>query len=420
MPSLAVPRSPWAEAADGVGRRHAISMLTGLMSGPIAMRCAAAVAGTLATSGTRVGWVVALVLAFGGAAAFTPLMRKVALRFGALSYPAEGHVHSKPTPYLGGVGIFGGFALGLGALLVLGGGLAASDRTKLLGVLIAGSVIVALGVLDDLGSRWAPRFPAFADADKRGMRPVVKVVGEVGAALILCATGVSIAGVHVPFSHDPCSWMAFGPWTAWPLTVIWVVAITNAVNLIDGLDGLAAGVSSISAGTLLVVALMAGWWPAALLAGVLLGSCLGFLPFNFHPARIFMGDAGALFLGFMLSAVSVVGPMKGPTVLTLAVPALALGLPVFDTVMAILRRWRSGRLMGTRDQAHIHHRLLALGLSHRDAVLALYVVSGWLGVSALAVESLTPQLGLAILVFVVISGALVARLVGVVGHRVRA
>lgn len=392
-------------------------MLTGLIASPAATRCAADVAGVLATSGTRLGWVLAMVLALGGSAALTPLMRRLAWRLDAVSYPAEGHVHRTPIPYLGGVGIFGGFALGLGALLLVGGRTMGADHTRLLGVLAGGLVIVAIGVLDDLGGLWARRFPLIADAEGRGMRPVVKLAGEIGAALVLCATGVTIAGIHVPFSHDPCSWLPFPPVAAWSLTILWVVAITNAVNLIDGLDGLAAGVSAISAGTLLVVALMAGWWPAALLAGVLLGSCVGFLPFNFHPARIFMGDAGALFLGFMLSAVSVVGPMKGPTVLTLAVPGLAIGLPVFDTVMAIVRRWRSGRLMGTRDQAHIHHRLLALGLSHRDTVLALYVVSGWLGVSALAVESLIPQLGLVILLFVVASGVLVARLAGVVGQK---
>ncbi len=364
-------------------------------------------------------WLGALVLALVGAAVLTPLVRRLALRHDAVSYPAAGHIHDRPIPYLGGVAIFGGFALGIAGLLLLDHGMRATTPEKLVGVLLGGSVIVGLGVLDDLGTRWASRFPALADRERRGLRPVVKLAGEIGAASILCASGVTVAGMHVPFSQNPCSWLSFG-WATWPLTILWVVAITNAVNLIDGLDGLATGVSGISAATLLVVALIMHMGPAALVAGVLLGACLGVLPFNFHPARIFIGDAGALFLGFALSAVSVVGPMKGPTMITLAVPALALGLPVFDTLMAILRRWRSGQLVGTRDQAHIHHRLLALGLSHRDAVLALYVVSGWLGVSALAVESLTPQLGLVILLFVVASAALLARLAGVAGRRLQA
>jgi UDP-GlcNAc:undecaprenyl-phosphate GlcNAc-1-phosphate transferase len=393
-----------------------------MVSGPVtgaggALSCALQAA-EAAVPGGGLGLAATLLVAglLSGAVALvlTPAVRRLALRVGAVDHPGSDRIHRQPVPFLGGLALLAGLALGLAVVLGLGG-LPAAEALRLRGLLLGGLAITVVGVVDDLGTLWARRFPGLADADGRGLRPVVKLAGQIGAALVLCVHGVTIAGVHVPLSRDPCSWVGFAPWASWPLTVLWVVTITNAVNLIDGLDGLAAGVSAISAATLLVLALLMRMDAAALAAGVLLAACLGFLPFNFHPARIFMGDAGALLLGFALSGISVVGPMKGSTVITLAVPVLALGLPVFDTLMAVVRRWRSGRLVGTRDRSHVHHRLLDLGLSHRDAVLSLYVVSGWLGISALAVESVAPALGLVILGFVVASAALGARLAGVAG-----
>jgi len=368
------------------------------------------------TAGLPAPMLLGIAFALAGALALTPLLRRLALRLGAVAHPGPGHIHRRPVAYLGGVGIFAGFVLGVAALFLFGAPFVGGDGGRIKGLLEGGLLILALGVLDDLGPLWARRAPFLADAEGRGMRPAVKLAGQVGAALILCAHGATIVDMHVPFSRDVCAYFAFG-WAAWPLTVLWVVAVTNAVNLVDGLDGLAAGVSGISAATLLAVALGAHMWAAAWASAALLGGCLGFLPFNFHPARIFMGDAGALFLGFALSAIAVIGPLKGPTTVTLAVPALAVGLPVIDTVMAIVRRWRGGQMVGTRDEAHVHHRLLRLGLSHRDAVLALYAVSGWLGVSAIAVENLTPLIGGLVLLFVVATAVLAARLAGWAGAK---
>ncbi len=346
------------------------------------------------------------------ALASTPLLRRVALRFGAVDRPGARSTHVRDVPYLGGLAIFLACAAGLGVLLLRGGG--AMHQEQLRGVLYGGLIVVIAGVADDLGQLWARFAPWLSDREGRGVRPAVKILAQVLGATVLFTHGVRIVDMQNPFAHY--DYIEFG-WAAYPLTVLWVVAVSNAVNLVDGLDGLAAGLSSIAAATLLVVAWISGMWLAALFSAVLLGACLGFLPWNFHPARIFMGDAGALFLGFALGAVSVIGPLKSPTLVALAVPALALGLPVFDTALAILRRWRKGQGVAAADHAHVHHRLLDLGFSHRDAVLALYVVSGWLGVSALAVARVGPLLGGAIVAFVVLSVGLAARWAGMTGGR---
>jgi len=352
------------------------------------------------------------------ALAVTPAVRRLALRVGAIDRPGAGHIHRRAVPYLGGIGIAAAFTAALLVLLLVHRD--PQDRSAMTGILLGGLIVAVIGVIDDTGEFWASRLPWLADAEGRGLRPAVKLSGQVLAAAVLCPFGVVIYGIQNPFTPATPDWIGFG-WAAYPLTVFWVVAICNAVNLVDGLDGLAAGISSIAAGTLLVVALLAGnMVGTALLCAALLGASLGFLPWNFHPARIFMGDAGALFLGFALGAVSVVGPLKSATIVALSVPALAIGLPVLDTVLAIVRRWGAGRMVGTRDHAHVHHRLLAMGLSHRDAVLALYVISGWLGISALAVERVGPLFGAIIVLFVVFSVAMGARLAGVLPRRRRA
>lgn len=362
---------------------------------------------------------ILLVFAVAAAAATigTPAVRRLAWRIGAVDRPGVGHLHRRPIPYLGGMAIF--FAFALAVAVALAWGLDPQEQRPLLGLVCAAGLMLLVGVVDDLGHFWSGRYPWLADREGRGLRPVAKLVGQLLAATMLCLFGIVIHGIQDPLAGNTLDWLSFG-WLGYPLTVFWVVAVTNAVNWIDGLDGLAAGIASIAAGTLLLVAILAGNMAgAALVCAALLGSCLGFLPWNFHPARIFMGDAGALFLGFALGAVSVIGPLKSATVVALSVPALAIGLPVLDTALAIVRRWRAGQMVGVRDHAHVHHRLLALGLSHRDAVLALYVISGWLGISALAVERVGPLLGAGIVLFVVVSVALAARLAGILPRAAR-
>lgn len=365
-------------------------------------------------------FLLALLPALGAGLVLTPLVRRAALRWGAVDRPGARSVHSRPIPYLGGVALAAAVMIGI----AVSWGLHRPwprPTEPLLGVVLGGLLVMGVGLVDDLGGFWAKRHPWLADRERRGLRPAVKVAAEVVAALILIRFGVRIPDIHRPFTPGD-AYLLFPGWSSYPITILWVVGITNAVNLIDGLDGLAAGVAAIAALTLLAVTLpLVIGTPSLGLVGcaALLGACVAFLPWNFHPARIFMGDAGALFLGFVLSSVSLMGlhPAKDATLLTVLVPTLAMGVPVFDTLLAILRRFRTGQQMAVADRGHTHHRLLALGLSQRDAVVLLYVASGWLGVSAVAIGRVGAWLGGAILVFVLISSAVVARLVGRLGRR---
>lgn len=338
------------------------------------------------------------------AAALTGVLRRLAVRWGIVDQPGPRSVHKQAVPLLGGVALF--FAFAITVLLHFG----LSDP-KMNGTLLGGWVILLLGTADDTVRFWGRHLPWVRDAEGRGLRPAVKLVVEVGAALILYFFGVQIG--YVSHILGP---MSFGPVASLLVTVFWVVAITNAMNLIDGLDGLTTGVTAIASLVLLIIALRTGQDETVALAACLLGSNLGFLPWNFYPARIFMGDGGALFLGFILASIAVIGPIKGPTVMSLAVPILALGLPVFDTFHAIVRRFREHRLVGQADRGHLHHRMLDWGFTHRGAVTVLYVMSGWLGVGALEVSQASWWVGSGILLFAVVSVFALARTLPVALH----
>ena len=303
----------------------------------------------------------------------TPGARWVALRLGMVDRPKERSVHTKPIPYLGGLAIFLAFSL---AALLSG---FAEDK-QVMGILVGGAAITFFGLIDDLVQ----------------LRASVKLLGQVLAA----AVPVLFFDLRITYVTNPLGgWIDLGAWGV-PLTILWIVALVNVVNLVDGLDGLAAGISTIASVTLLISAIQTGQAEVAIaLTAALAGSSLGFLPYNFNPAKIFMGDAGSMFLGFALAAVSVEGTLKSPVAIALAVPVLALGLPIFDTLFAIVRRYRKHQPIGQADRAHLHHRLLALGLSQRDAVLVMYLASGWLGIGALAVTSSHVLLGTMIVLF---------------------
>lgn len=278
----------------------------------------------------------------------TPPVRRAAVRWNLVDSPDRDarRVHSRPVPQGGGLAIFVAF---WGAV-VLGG----LWEPELWGWLAASAVILGVGLLDD----------------RYTLSPAWKLAGQVGAAGILVATGTRIEFLSNPFGDM----LYLGVWGI-PLTILWLVTVINVVNFIDGLDGLAAGVTGIAAGPLAVLAFHTGQPTAGLLAMVLAGAAIGFLPHNFNPARIFMGDSGSLFLGLILGAVAVDGAFKGATAITLGVAVLALGLPLFDAAFAIVRRFASGRPVYEGDRGHVHHRLLDLGLSHRQAVLVLYGLS---------------------------------------------
>lgn len=290
--------------------------------------------------------------------ALTPAVKRLSLKIGAVDVPRDDRrMHDRPIPRMGGLAIFLSFLVVVLLFVPL-------DKARM-GMLIGSIVIVAVGVLDDVIS-----LPAW-----------FKLLFQVVAALIATLLGNRIEVVSNPniFSGNPHWELGI---LSVPATVIWIVLITNAVNLIDGLDGLACGVSAISSVTLLVIALLVAEMDVAVIMAALAGACLGFLPYNINPAKIFMGDTGATFLGFIMAAMSVEGMFKMYNLISFVVPFLMLGLPIFDTLFAIARRLSRGQSPMRSDRSHVHHRLMDLGLSQKQAVGILYVLSTVLGLSA--------------------------------------
>jgi UDP-N-acetylmuramyl pentapeptide phosphotransferase/UDP-N-acetylglucosamine-1-phosphate transferase len=318
---------------------------------------------------------LAAVLAFAIAALFTalivPLVRRLGLRFGLIDQPDARKQHTSPMVRLGGVGIVAGFVLAL--LLIWGlGGFQISERLPLpplrealIWTTLAGSLcFFVIGLADDL----------FA------LPPLPRLAGQLAVAMAVWSQGVRIGAIELPFGlfgHDPGA-IPLPDGLSLLATVIWLVGITNAINWLDGLDGLAAGVSGIAAVGLLSVSYSLGQAAPGLLAAALAGSCLGFLRHNFNPARIFMGDGGSYFLGFALAAISIIGPAKGLTSVSLLLPLLILSLPLADMSAVIMGRVSDGRSPFYPDRRHLHHRLLRVGFSHRRTVVLIYAFTQWL------------------------------------------
>lgn len=294
----------------------------------------------------------ALVLAVGG----TPIVRRVALRFGVLDQPSSRKVHVSPIPLLGGVAIYAAF---IAAILIFGNRFRIQE---LLSILVGATLISFLGVWDD----------------RRGLSPLVKLIGQILCAAILVLTGVRIGTF---------------PWEVINVAVTlgWIVAITNAMNLLDNMDGLTGGIGAAAAIYFLLLAVMNDQYLVGALAAALVGACIGFLVYNFNPASIFMGDAGALFLGFVLAAVGIkLRFPEGLEIVTWMVPVLILGLPLFDTTLVIISRLRRGfNPLTTPGKDHISHRLVALGYTRREAVLICYLVCAALGIIALFITQAT-------------------------------
>ena len=295
---------------------------------------------------------------------FTPPVKNFAHKVGAIDVPKDARrMHKKPIPRLGGLAIYGGF---LCSILIFG----QLDETMLC-VLLGAAIIVALGIFDDVLALGAK----------------LKVVVQIGAAAIPVCIGDLQIGLFTnlnPLSDTPFVHLGI---LAVPATIIWIVGITNAVNLIDGLDGLAVGVSSIAAITMLAVALLTGNMPIAITMAALAGACIGFMPYNLNPAKIFMGDTGSTFLGYMLATVSIMGLFKFYAVISFAVPFLILGLPIFDTANAIIRRVAAGRSPMSPDRGHVHHKLIDMGFNQKQAVAILYAISATLGLTAVVLTS---------------------------------
>lgn len=330
-----------------------------------------------------------LVLAFLVAFLGTPLVRKLAIKVKAIDRPDPRKVHHGIMPRLGGLAICLGFWL---AIL-----LTQELSREIIGLLLGGILIVALGILDDT----------------RGLSPRIKLLGQVLAATVALAWGI-----RVEFLTSPIAGMIdlqiFGvDFLSYVITVVWIIGVTNAVNLIDGLDGLAAGVSAIAAVTLGIVSILEGNQGTAGLAFILAASTLGFLKYNFHPAQLFMGDTGSLFLGYNLATIAIIGLTKSATIISLFLPVVILGIPIADTFFAIIRRYFSGKPIFSPDKDHLHHRLLALGLSHKHTVLAIYGVSAVLGASAVLTAMVTTPQGVIIMLITTVGVFLAADKVGV-------
>jgi UDP-GlcNAc:undecaprenyl-phosphate GlcNAc-1-phosphate transferase len=285
-------------------------------------------------------------------------VRDLANRRGWVYVPQDGrHIHKAPLPRLGGVAIFLAFSVSLSMWLALSlifprlvAGIAAPT---LLRIYVPACLIFCLGIYDDL----------------RGAGPYLKFAVQAIAGAMLFAGGMRVLDLPLLFPHPLPLFVGL------PLTVLWVVAVTNAFNLIDGLDGLAAGSALFSTMVFFVCALVNHSWLASLMSVILAGAILGFLRFNFNPATIFLGDSGSLFVGFMLSALALEGSQKAPTFVAVAIPVVSFGLPILETSLSIVRRLISGRPIFTADREHIHHKLLQMGFSHRQVVIVLYAVS---------------------------------------------
>ena len=292
----------------------------------------------------------------------TPPVKRLAHKIGAVDIPKdERRMHKQPIPRLGGLAIFSGCVI---ALLTF-----AQISLQLRGILIGAVIIVAVGIMDDI----------------RPLSAGVKLILQIVSSLIAVGHGVLIPAIANPFPFGGEYWY-FGIWSI-PITVIWIVAVTNSVNLIDGLDGLAAGVSTIGALTMLIISLLMGDVAMATICAALVGACTGFIPYNMNPAKIFMGDTGSTFLGYMLATISVLGLFKFHAVISFVVPFIILGLPIYDTTSAFTRRILRGQNPMTADRSHTHHKLIDMGMNQKQAVATLYLISCVLGLCAVMIVS---------------------------------
>jgi UDP-GlcNAc:undecaprenyl-phosphate GlcNAc-1-phosphate transferase len=308
-----------------------------------------------------------------------PWVIKLAFKLGAIDQPDERKVHQDAMPRLGGMAIYISFLLAM--LFYVG------VKGPFTGLIIGASIVFIVGMLDDM----------------YGLSAWVKLLGQCAAA------GVAMYfGVMVEFLTNPFDGMLFLGYFSLPLTLVWIVGVSNAINLIDGLDGLAGGVSAIAAVTMGIVALVEGQALVAVTAFILAAGIAGFLPYNFYPARTFMGDGGSNFLGFVLACIAIMGTAKSAALISLFIPIVILGIPIFDTFFAILRRIHKQTPIFKPDKDHLHHRLMVLGMSHRRSVFTIYLISGFFSAVAITLTFITDpkaMLGLGLLLLIIVMGA---------------
>ncbi|MGC4377269.1 MraY family glycosyltransferase [Fictibacillus sp. Mic-4] len=320
----------------------------------------------------------------------TPFIIQLAHFFKATDQPNERKVHKQIMPRWGGLGIFSG--------VVVGYFISGLYQEEMTGIIVGAIIILAIGMADD----------------KIGLSPKAKLIGQIGAGMIVAKSGLTIDILAIPFVGK----IDLGAF-AFIASVVWIVAITNSINLIDGLDGLAAGVSVIVIGTIAFMAGTHGHVMILTMALLLIGSTSGFLFYNFNPAKIFMGDTGSLFLGYSISVLSLLGLYKSVTLFSFVVPIIILGVPVFDTTCAILRRIAHKKPISSPDKGHLHHRLMSLGLSHKATVCIIYMLSLLFSISACLFEASTLWGGIAITFSLLLMAEVIAELIGLVHHKYR-
>ena len=310
----------------------------------------------------------------------TPPVKHFAEKVGAIDVPKdERRIHSHPIPRMGGLAIFMGF---IASCLVF-----ADASTPLMGMMVGALIIAVMGAVDDIVA----------------LKPLVKLAAQIFAAIIAIRGGIYFDAISNPNILSDTNTIYIGQEIAYVLTVLWIVGCTNAVNLIDGLDGLAVGVSAISSVTMLVVALFVSEPVVSVILACLAGACFGFMPYNMNPAKIFMGDVGSQLLGYVLATVSIMGLFKFHTIITFFVPVMAMLVPLADTAFAFTRRILRGQSPFHADKGHFHHRLLALGLSQKQVAAVLYAVSAIMGLLAvlLAGEGKPVRITCLVLMFIV-------------------
>lgn len=342
-----------------------------------------------------------MVVAFVASIVLTPIVKRLAFRLGAVDRPNFRKVHAKIMPRLGGLAIFGSFLIGYFILRPSEPVFGAADAGWIpldTAILIGAFLIIITGVLDDI-------FEITAKA---------KLLGQfLAAGVIVIGGGLEISFINLPFGGE----LDFGYFSI-PLTLIWIIGITNAINLIDGLDGLATGVSTIALMTLAAMAFIMGDMFVMSLAALLAASSLGFLLYNFHPAKIFLGDTGALFLGFMISVFALMG-FKNVTIVALIIPIIMLGVPISDTFFAIVRRLREKQPLSAADKSHLHHCLLNIGFSHSQTVLIIYGVAILFALAALLFSQATLWGGILLISLILIAIELFVEVVGLAGKNYR-
>lgn len=318
-----------------------------------------------------------------GSLVLTPIVIKFAKKYKILDVPKDDRrMHRKPVPLLGGLVIYIVFIVGVVTTQEM--------NYANVGMILGSTVIMVGGIIDDI----------------KNLRPIEKLIFQIGATIILIMSGVLVENITNPFNSD-ISYFNIGM-LSYPLTFIWIIGVTNSINLIDGLDGLASGISLISTVTILIIAFSKGRIEVLYLSAILSGAILGFLPYNFSPAKIFLGDAGAQLLGFLLSAISIEGAIKSAAAISIAVPILILGLPIFDTVFAIVRRTKNGKSVVIGDRGHLHHRLYDRGLSQAKSVVIMYFISIALGVSGIVAMQINPIASIVLMGSIIIISIFIA------------